>query len=82
MGYLGQRVAAAFDYKERIEAMNEGVKVTIDFASTLVEVLPLVVASFASVAPVVKLVLYGIALTSMTWRFVTNRKNTKENQSV
>lgn len=62
--------------------MTEEVKSLIDFAATLVEVLALLVGNFAPAAPLVKLVLCSIALTSVTWRYLNNRKLMKEMQHV
>ncbi|MEW6051056.1 MAG: hypothetical protein AB1644_08375 [Candidatus Zixiibacteriota bacterium] len=62
--------------------MNENVKALIDFAATVAEVLALFVASFAPVAPLVKLGLCSFALTSMTLRFIANRKRMKEDNHV
>lgn len=55
--------------------MSDEVKTLIDFAGTGAEALAVVVASFAPVAPLVKLGLCTIVLASMTLRYITNWKN-------
>lgn len=62
--------------------MSDDVKTLIDFAATVTEVVALFVASFAPVAPLVKFGLCMIILTSMTLRFIANRKHLKENNHV
>lgn len=62
--------------------MTEAVKSLIDIAVTLAEALGLLVGNLEPAAPLVKLVLCSIALTSVTWRFLNDRKLSKENQDV
>ncbi len=57
--------------------MNEEVKSLIEFAQTMVEVLAIVLVSFAPTAPLVKLTLSAIPLTSMAARYFRNRLNKK-----
>jgi len=62
--------------------MKASVKPLVDFATTVVEALPLFVVSFEPAAPFIKLSLYGIAFASTTWRYLSNRKRMKENHDV
>lgn len=58
--------------------MSEEIKSLIDFAGTGAEALAVLVASFAPVAPIVKLGLCTIVLAFMTLRFINNWKNRKK----